>query len=112
MFLKKITAGTATMLVAAALLLGPASPASAVTDYPIEMDKACAYFTGVGYAYAKALNPSDAYSWRCSTVPRPGYVQWSGTLNLTLWCQYKYLSGNAYAVRYSATDAYSWRCRV
>ena len=111
--IKKLKARATAAVAATALMIGvvlvTAAPASA-TDYSINMDNACAYFTNVGWAWAQPADPSNPYTWHCSTAPRPFWVQWGGNIDLVTWCAY--VQPGSSPVLVSPGNAYSWRCRT
>lgn len=109
MLRKRLTTLVISFAVAIGSVVGM-SPTASATDYGINMNQACAYFTMVGWAWAKPLNTSDVYSWKCSTLPSPFWLQWGGNLDLELWCAYTH--SGSHASFYNRNNAYSWYCRV
>lgn len=85
------------------------SPKVGATDWSINMSQACAYFTNVGWSWASPSNANDVYSWKCSTVPYPFWMQWGGNLDLNLWCAYSHPGSSAGF--YDRYNAYTWYCR-
>lgn len=111
---RQLPRGVAAVIVACAMLL-PASAAHAANygpggsgSFDIDMNKACAYFTSVGWATAAPLSSTDPNSWRCFV----GSTQVGGLSDLSLWCQYWHSSNGAYATVTNWSSAYSWRCIV
>lgn len=107
----RAAAVVAALLCAASLTFSAETTAYAATDYKINMNKACAHFTNVGWSYAKTLDQGNPYSIRCSTAPWPMYVQWQGDIDFNAWCAYWHGNG-AYSVVLNQNSASSWRCRV
>lgn len=86
------------------MLGASASPASATTDYGLDMNEVCHYEVASS-SYALLVSPGYIPDWRCQS----GYNQFG--LDLALWCAYDYGS-TAVAIYYNYYDPYSWRCRV
>lgn len=80
--MRKLKAIAVTIAVAVVIMLGAsASPASATTDYGIDMNEVCHYEVASS-SYALLVSPGYIPDWRCQS----GYNQFG--LDLALWCAY------------------------
>jgi hypothetical protein len=87
----------------ACALSATAVPAeAAVVIGGIDISRQCRAQYGSSY-YAIALDPGNAYSWRCT------YSGYQYGVNLSAGCGNQY-GGGAFAVLLNPGDAYSWRC--
>lgn len=105
----------AIMFIFSALLV-TASPASAATDYGINMNVACHYtYNGPQYS-ADFYNFADPFSWNCRTtswsagVPSGVSVTNSsvGGVDIQKYCGLTYRGSRAVIVYW---NAWGWRCR-
>jgi hypothetical protein len=96
-----------------------ATPASAATDYSVNMTQACSDTYTISYPYvdmyASYTSFSNPYSWNCWK----GYIQWqpypmmqfvsAGAPNLQEYCSIAYPGSRAVLVSYNVNG---WSCQL
>lgn len=104
-FSRKVTVLAAAVLMAGAGVVGFAAPAQAATR-SVDVKGYCLSQFGAKYLVGTTVNPSNAYSWKCTYagVPLPYGIDMNAACRFTTGRSY------SYAGLSDSRNAYSWYC--
>lgn len=102
---KKLVAAVGIAMLVGASVVGIVAPAQAATT-SVDVLGFCKSQFGAQWLVGTTVNPSDAYSWRCTYagVPLPYGIDMNAA------CRWKTHLSYAYATVGNPSNAYSWVC--